>query len=261
MRHCFAVCAYGDSPYVQRCLDSLAAQTQPSPILLCTATPSAYLEALARRYGAAYRVNAAPPGIGSDWDFALEAARAAGFELATLCHQDDIYLPEYGAAACQAAAEDLLIYFSDYGEQRGEAVVTRSRLLDIKRALLLPLRIRGLQSSVWARRRCLSLGNPICCPAVTYHLPRLPAPLFTRDMTTSLDWEAWERISRLPGRFAYDPQVRMLHRIHPQSTTSQVLGQGGRRPEDYAMFRRFWPAPLASLLGRLYAASEDSNRL
>ena len=96
---------------------------------------------------------------------------------------------------------------------------------------------------------------------MTFHLCRLPLPLFHTDMTTSLDWQAWERISRMDGRFVYDPAVRMLHRIHTNSTTTQVLEKGGRQPEDYAMFRKFWCTPIARLLTKWYSASEKSNQL
>ena len=39
MTHCFAVCAYKDSPYLRECMESLRLQEHPSPLLLCTATP------------------------------------------------------------------------------------------------------------------------------------------------------------------------------------------------------------------------------
>ena len=37
-RHTFAICAYGDSPYLTECLDSLLRQTVKSTILLATST-------------------------------------------------------------------------------------------------------------------------------------------------------------------------------------------------------------------------------
>ena len=172
-----------------------------------------------------------------------------------------MYLPGYGAAVQAMASPDMLIYFSGYGEKRGEEVVTSSRLLRIKRLLLWRMRIRPFQRSRLMKHRTLALGDPICCPSVTFHLCRLPLPLFQTDMTTSLDWQAWERISRMDGRFVYDPAVRMLHRIHTNSTTTQVLEKGGRQPEDYAMFRKFWCTPIARLLTKWYSASEKSNQL
>ena len=41
--HTFAVCAYGESPYLTECLDSLLAQTVKSRILIATATPNEFI--------------------------------------------------------------------------------------------------------------------------------------------------------------------------------------------------------------------------
>lgn len=263
MKHVFAVCAYKDSPYLPDCLDSLERQTSPSPILLCTATPSPRLTELARERGLSLRVNDQKPNIAGDWNFAMAQAKAEGADYVTLCHQDDLYLPDYGASFRKAAQadSDLLIYFTDYGEQRGNDVIASSRLLNIKRLLLWRMRIRPWQTSRLMKHRTLALGDPICCPSVTYNLNQLTLPLFEPGMSTNLDWQTWERLALQEGRFHYDRSVLMLHRIHPDSTTSQVLGEGGRTAQDEAMFRKFWCAPIASVLTRLYAGSEKSNNL
>ena len=263
MEHIFVLCAYKESAYLPECIASLKAQTAPSEILLCTATPSPYLEELASQHGLTYCVNDAAPNIAGDWNFALAEAKKRGAKYATLCHQDDLYLPDYGKAFKEAARRDpeLLIWFSDYGEQRGEEAVFSSKLLKIKRLLLTPLRPRFAQGWKLSKRLALCLGDPICCPAVSFNLEKLALPLFERGMTTNLDWQTWEKLSRQKGRFAYEPRPLMLHRIHPGSTTSQVLGEGGRTAQDEAMFRKFWPAPIARVLTRLYASSEKSNNL
>lgn len=263
MQHLFLICAYKESAYLPACVASLKEQSAPSEILLCTATPSAYLEALAKEHGLSYCVNHAAPNIAGDWNFALAEAKKRGAKYATLCHQDDLYLPDYGKALKEAIARDpdLLIWFSGYGEQRGEKAVYSSKLLTIKKLLLTPLRPRFVQGSKLAKRLALCLGDPICCPAVSFNLEKIALPLFERGMTTNLDWQTWEKLSRQKGRFAYDPRPLMLHRIHPGSTTSQVLGAGGRTAQDEAMFRKFWPGPIARVLTRLYASSEKSNQL
>lgn len=263
MNHIFAICAYQTSPYLSECIASLKCQAAASPILLCTATPSAELETLANANGLTYCINPSAPNIAGDWNFALAQAKALGADYVTLCHQDDLYLPDYGSSFRAAAARDpdLLIYFTDYGEQRGDQAVTDTRLLNIKRMLLWRLRIRRWQTSSWAKRRTLALGDPICCPSVTYNVQRLPLPLFRREMNCSLDWQTWERLSHMAGRFAYDPKVLMLHRIHAESTTTKVLDEGGRAAQDYTMFRMFWPPLIAKLLVRAYSTSEKSNQL
>lgn len=261
MKHIFAICAYKDSPYLEDCIASLQAQEEKSPILLCTATPSDKLAALAEKHGLTYCINPDKPNIAGDWNFALAQAKAQGAAWCTLCHQDDLYLPGYGAALRKDADEGTLIWFSDYGEQRGSERVNETTLLKIKRLLLWSLRVKGWQRMRWAKRAALALGDAICCPAVSFNLEKLPLPLFERGMTTNLDWQTWEKLSLLPGRFAYCPQPLMLHRIHPGSTTSQVLGEGGRTQQDYEMFCKFWPRWIARILTRVYGLSEKSNNL
>lgn len=49
--HVFAIPAYKDSPYLERCIRSLKAQSVPTHIILCTSTPSPFLEDMAKKYG------------------------------------------------------------------------------------------------------------------------------------------------------------------------------------------------------------------
>ena len=48
MSHTFAICAYKDSPYLDACIHSLKRQSVKSKIILCTSTPSPFLEAMAK---------------------------------------------------------------------------------------------------------------------------------------------------------------------------------------------------------------------
>ena len=49
--HTFAICAYGDSPYLEECMASLACQRQKSEIICCTSTPSPYIEGWRKNTG------------------------------------------------------------------------------------------------------------------------------------------------------------------------------------------------------------------
>ena len=111
------------------------------------------------------------------------------------------------------------------------------------------------------RRRVLSLGSPICCPAVTYCLPNLPQPVFLDTMKCDLDWQAWERFSKLEGSFVYSDKLLMRHRIHEGSETSALIQDTTRSREDLEMFQKFWPAPIARVLNRVYSGSQASNAL
>lgn len=105
------------------------------------------------------------------------------------------------------------------------------------------------------------MGSPICCPSVTFCKENLPETVFKVGFRSDEDWEAWEMISRLNGAFVYDPEILMGHRIHEESETSIILGDGARSKEDYIMFCKFWPEWIAKILTGAYSTSEKSNGL
>ena len=90
-------------------------------------------------------------------------------------------------------------------------------------------------------------------------VPNIPMPLFREGLKSNLDWEAWERVSRLQGSFLYDPLVLMYHRIHEGSETTALIKDNTRTEEDLFMFEKFWPRPVARMLGKAYFSSQRSN--
>ena len=181
--------------------------------------------------------------------------------LVTIAHQDDIYDQRYAERMLEAmnSAEIPLLYFTNYGELRDETLVDDSSLLRIKRLMLTPFKVHALRKSRFVRRRVLSLGSAICCPSVTMAVPNLPMPLFTEDLKCDLDWQAWERASKLSGSFLYDAEILMYHRIHGDSETTALIEDETRTKEDTYMLEQFWPRPIARVLSKLYSTSQKSN--
>lgn len=256
--HTFALCAYGKSPYLGECVESLLSQTTKSHILISTSTPNESISSTASKYGVKLFINSSKPGIAHDWNCAIEHCETP---LITIAHQDDLYEFRYTERMLDKVNSSArpLIFFSGYGELRPEGKVTSNKLLNIKRTLLKPLEGGRLNSSRLVRRRCLSLGSPICCPAVTYVMPNLNKPLFVEGFKSDLDWQAWEKFSRMEGSFAYDPEVLMWHRIHGGSETSALIKDNTRTKEDLAMLSLFWPKPVAKFINHFYAAGQKSN--
>ena len=262
IQHTFAVCAYGQSPYLCDCLDSLFAQEgQESEVYIATSTPSEWLDGIADKYGLDVHVNTGAHGIGEDWSFAYQQAKG---HFVTIAHQDDVYLPGYARAAVDAlsADESSLIYFSDYGELRCGETVDDSRILRVKRTLLKPLSNRKNAAKRSAKRAALRFGSAICCPAVTFNARNCPNPPFVVGMKSNLDWATWEELSRKDGSFIYDGgKILMRHRIHPDSATSELIASHERDDEDLAMLERFWPKPVAGFIERVYSKGTESNDL
>lgn len=258
--HTYVICAYKESEYLEECIQSLINQTIPSEILMATSTPNDMIQGLAVKYGIPLFINRGQGGITQDWNFALSHVKT---KYATVAHQDDIYETEYTEKILEEMkkAKRPLIAFSDYQELRNGEKVHDTTMLKIKRLMLLPLRLKCLKGSKFIRRRVLSLGDPICCPAVTFSLEYLERPIFQDGFRSCEDWEAWERISRLKGDFIYITEPLMCHRIHQESATTAILEDNARVEENLIMYCKFWPKWIAKIINRYYTRSEDSNSL
>ena len=254
--HTFVVLAYKESEYLKNCIESLLNQTVSSNILIATSTDNNYIRQMAERYGLQVTVNHDPTGIAGDFDFGLAAGKT---EFVTIAHQDDYYEPGYLEEISKSMDDEIIIIFTDYYEEHPDGTQHINRNLRIKRIMLAPLRLKCLQGNRWIRRRILSLGNPICCPAVTFHRSKIQESIFQSDFRSNMDWKAWELLSRKKGRFVYVPKQLMMHRIHEESTTTEIINEGKRRNEDFRMMCLFWPKHIAKKLSKIYAKSEKNN--
>ena len=264
-RHTFVICAYKESPYLEECINSLKEQSVKSTIIMVTSTPCSYISDIAQKYGIELYVNTGEKGISADWNFGISMANT---QYVTVAHQDDTYRRNYTVECMHAMEHDRnpLIFFSNYGELRNGHVCEKNKLLSVKRLMLWPLGIGGrdrklFSHSIFVRRRILSMGNPICCPSVTFNMKRMPEQIFKIGMKSNVDWEAWEALSRLKGGFLYNKNMLCFHRIHEASTTSELIADNGRTAEDYQMFCKFWPKWIARILIHWYTDSQKSNSL
>ena len=260
MLHTFAICAYKESEYLEECILSLLNQDYKSKIIITTSTPNEHIRDLGKKYNIPIYVNEGEGGITQDWNFALSKVDT---KLATIAHQDDVYEPDYTSSFVKAlkGSKKPLIVFSDYGEIRNGVKTTEVSMLKIKKKMLLPLRPRIFKGSRFIRRRVLSFGDPICCPSVMFAIRNIELPLFNNHFICCEDWETWEKLSKKKGDFIYISKPLMYHRIHEESTTSKTLEVGGRIEENYEMFCKFWPKPIARFINKFYTKSEDSNKL
>ncbi len=259
--HTFVVCAYKESAYLEKCIKSLLKQKMKSKIIITTSTPCKYIENVADKYKLELYVNDAKPDIASDWNYGIYKADTP---LVTIAHQDDIYDEEYLEQVLKVLnkARNPILVHTTYYEIRGGKRVYSNRLLRIKKLMLLPQIPSFTWNSIFLRRRILAFGCAICCPSVTYVKERLPQEPFQVGCRADLDWQAWEKYSKLKGAFCYVNKPVMGHRVHEESETSNVIGDGkGRTSEDYQMYRKFWPKWMADLLIKFYVKGQDSNTL
>lgn len=259
-KHTFVICAYKESKYLEECIKSLENQTINTNIIMATSTPNKYINDLCEKYKIPLYINEGEHGITQDWNFAYNMTET---DYVTIAHQDDIYDEKYVERLYRyiSKVKKPLIFFTDYYEIRNGEICKTNKLLRIKRLLLFPLRFKCLWNRIFVRRRILSLGSSICCPSITFVKENLPNPIFVNHFRSNADWEAWENLSKLKGGFVFCNEPLTYHRIHEESETSATINETVRGNEDYEMFCKFWPKPIAKILTRVYGTSEKSNNL
>lgn len=259
--HTFVILAYEESPYLEECIKSIMTQAEKGQTIICTSTPNDYISGLAEKYGIPIIVNEESTGIGSDWNYAYAQAET---RLVTLAHQDDIYERKFLENTLKGinSADDPLIAFTDYYEIQTTRIATYKNFanLRIKKTMLAPLRSKKLRSVKWMRRLLLSFANPICCPSVTCVRDNLPKQLFDEKLYGSVDWAAWELLSKREGTFVYIPDILVGHRMYKGSSTVKLINNGQRKQEDYEVLRRFWPSSIAKAINMIYSLSQKSRK-
>ena len=256
-RHVFAICAYKDSPYLESCIRSLKRQSVPADVILCTSTPSSFIEMLAESWDIPVFVRNGPSNIRDDWEFAYHMADG---DLVTIAHQDDMYHRRYKEILLNRAGQypDMTLFTSDYVLVRERRLVRNDKVRLVKKILRLPLRIPELNHIASVKKAALMFGNPICCPSCTYSKELLGEPLFDPKYKYALDWDALLRMSDWAGRFICEEKPLLYYRIHEGNATKACMKDHSRQAEEQEMFGRFWPEPAVELIMKFYRKAYQS---
>lgn len=253
------MCAYKESPYLDDCIKSCLNQTSVkegiSTVIVYTSIENIFIKTICEAHQVSLFVGAGG-SIGKDWNNALSFVET---RYATIAHQDDIYLPEYGTSILSQFDRSNLtnIVFTDYTENDALGNL-RPRSINLK------IKTVALNVMSWLpfkayQRRIYAFGNFICCPAVSYDLKRLQHFKFNEELKMTLDWDAWERIMKLPGNVRFIKTRLMLHRIHSESETTATTNDHTREREEYLIYQRYWGSAIAKFLMKLYIYNQRSN--
>lgn len=259
-RHTFAVCAYGDSPYLEACLSSVKSQTVPSEILISTSTPSDFIFRMGEKYGVPVRVRTeGARGIGADWNAAFQAASG---EFVTLAHQDDIYSRHYTERLLAAAGRypDLVLFTGKSVTLKNGRAQRSGEIELVKEFLRLPLRFRNLTHITEVKRLALRFGNPIICPSCAYRKDACPEKPFREDLQFVLDWQFLYEFAAAGGRWISDERPLILYRVHGGAATKACIEDHVREREEAEMFRKVLPAFAAKHILSLYRRSYEAYR-
>ena len=256
----FVIGAYKENPHIEDTIISLKNQTVPANIIMSTSTPNEFLEKICEKYEIPLYINPVRQGAGADWNYGYGQAKT---ELVTIAHQDDFYEPEYAEEIIRHAnlRDDVIMLYTDYYEYRIDTKVETNKILRIKRMMNAPMTKKAFYGNRFIRRFMLSLGDPICCPAITYVKKNAGEHPFDTNFVNSCDYKTKVDLAAKKGAFICIPKQLVAHRIYPGSATTQNLSDNIRQKEDFEIFCEFWPKPIARLINKMYATSEKSNEL
>ena len=252
------ICAYKECSYLEACIKSVINQTVKCKVIVSTSTPNDYIKGLADKYGLEIRVNE-NGGHANDYNFALKQCDTL---LCAMAHQDDLLNERFVEKSIEYInkSKDPIIAFTDYLEIHNDVIDNQpSKLIRVKKKLLLPLKIKGMGDTVFGKRLIQCFGNPISHPTVTYVLAKMPDICFRNEYRADMDWDFWERLSKNKGTFVYVDEVLHYHRIHSEQATARLVNDSSDDPrycEDYEMFSRFWPKWMAKLIMKAYSKSQ-----
>ncbi len=264
-RHCFSICAYKESPYLESCIKSLMAQTVKTKIIICTSTPNQHISSLAEKYNIRLYVRNGGSDIRSDWNFAYDMADS---EYVTIAHQDDFYGKRYTERLFQCLSKyegtrmgkkvPVSIFLSDYLPIKSGKIGHKDINCRLRRLLRLPLKNQRLAGSRMIKKAILSLGNSILCPSVAYNKKMLGDGIFTSDLKFNIDWDTFLKLGALKGVFLYCDFPLVGYRIHDNATSKEFIDNRKRYDEDLIMFKKFWNEKIARFIMRFYVKAYDT---
>ena len=262
MKHIFAISAYGESPYIEECIRSLFAQEEKSEVILCTSTPSPYLEKITAKYGIPCYVREGESSLNDDWNYCIRCAASLGADLVTVAHQDDLYRSSYAKEVIHAVKKyenrvPVLLVFTGAGNIKATGEPVSGTAEKVKKVLRVFLKLSLFNRSVFFKLLSLSFGNPVPCPTCTYHLRMTGEPVFHSQSRFVIDWETLLELSGKKGRIVCVEKPLVDIRIHSGAESAREAGNGGRRKEEEKVLRKLHTAPVAALIMHFYRHAQD----
>ena len=255
--HTFAICAYKESEYLEDCIKSLKGQTVKTNIIMATSTPNDYVKNLAEKYNIPLFVRDGKSDIRDDWNFAYNSAKT---DWVTIAHQDDEYNKKYVEEMLNKIKQvkNPIAFVSDYIPIKNGKIGPRDINSKIRKFLRIPLKNNKFAGTKFWKKAVLSLGNSICCPAVTYNKAVLGESFFTSELKFNIDWDTFLKIANIPGTFAYVDKPLTYYRVHDGATSKEFIVDHRRIKDDTYMFNKFWPKWITKIIMHFYKKAYDT---
>lgn len=254
--HTFVIPSVKKSPYLIRCIKSLKKQKKKSNIIITTSKPFDGIHELKKKYNLKLKIFKKHKNIANDWNRAIQSSKS---RYVTIAHQDDEYNENYFYEINKIITNINIkpsIIFTDYSEIHKNIKKTSIKII-IKKIILSMFYLRKISlSSIYLKKKLISFGSPIACPSVTYNNDFNIK--FNEKFWINIDWNLWFELAKKNGSFVYIKKKLLYHRIHSKSETSISFKDGKRLKEDFLLFEKLWPKPLACIISKIYKISYRS---
>jgi len=253
--HTFAVCAYGESPYLDEAVSSVINQKLPSRVIICTSTPNDHIKSVADKYNVSLVINPEKGDIQTDWNFACNSTDT---RYVTLVHQDDLYSPQYLECFYEKMKKqrDFLIFYTAYrplNMRDGIGDTHKDANSVIRFILSIPMLVPFFSDKTLIKKAILSFGNSICCPTVTYDRKTIGgAYIFTSELKYDLDWDTYWKFAKQKGSFLFEPRDLVYYRVHDLATSKQCIDNSVREHDDIYMFSKIFSPSIAKIIMKAY---------
>ncbi len=248
----FIIPAFGESPFLEECINSLKRQTEACEIIVTTSTPNEFILKISEKLNIELLLNLNGGSIAKDWNYAIKQGSG---DLIVLAHQDDLYRKSFAKEYLRFHEENPTagIIFSQIDELIDGQVIQKGKRENVKNILRkIAFGNKKVISDSWAYRKLLGLGCAIPCPAVAFSKKIAQSLNFSDQFSLNLDWATWARLASERVPFGYIPKPLMIHRIHSGAETQIGILEKRREKEDYQLFSQFWPSSVAKFLLVLY---------
>ncbi|MGL6299891.1 NAD-dependent epimerase/dehydratase family protein [Streptococcus iniae] len=140
--------------------------------------------------------------------------------------------------------------YTNYYEIKLGKKESKNLLLMIKHLLNSPMLVKSFRNTKFFKSAILSLGCPICCPAVTFNKPLAGQSIFDTTFINSCDYKTWVDLSKKNGSFVYINKALLGHRIYAESATSKTSGITSDKKKIWKFYHFFGQGRLLTLLIR-----------
>jgi hypothetical protein len=82
---------------------------------------------------------------------------------------------------------------------------------------------------------------------------------FQSKLAMAVDWDLFYDLASKKGTLVYFHTSLTYKRLHRASGTNETIQNGRRQEDDWIMFSKIWPKPIAKLILRLYRKSYEIN--